>query len=60
MYILRITGDNLQKNNVFISLKIVFALANSVNTDGKLYYYAAFHFIWVFTVFKSTLYHASI
>ena len=35
------------KNIVFLSLKIDFVLANSVNPDLQ-------HFIWVFTVWRST------
>ena len=42
MYISRVTGYNFQMKIVFLSLKIVLVLVNSVDY-GEMSHYAAFH-----------------
>ena len=51
-YILRGQRLYFKKNVLFLSLKIVFVLANSVDPDEMLHIMQ--HFTWVFTVCQST------
>ena len=47
------SGYNFETNTVFFCLRIFLTFSNNVDTD-EMQHYGMLHFIWVFTVCKST------